>query len=87
MLRFYSFAIGSFRSIFLIIPIVVGALYAGFHGSFPPFLPAVDEVRLQATLNDDAVADIGPATLNSALRSVEIRATLQDTLRLRGELG
>ncbi|UVK46832.1 hypothetical protein BPNPMPFG_002542 [Mesorhizobium sp. AR07] len=48
-------------------------------------LSATDEIKLQAAVVAPVPADT--ATLNGALRSIEIRTALEDTQRLRFELG
>lgn len=54
---------------------------------FAPVLPPTIEVAYQAVLADEHVIVIGDATLNDQLRSIDIRTALEDTQRLRYDLG
>lgn len=51
------------------------------------YLDPLDEVRLQAALLDEQAGPGSDANLNRRLRDVDIRTSLQDTLRLHWDLG
>ncbi|WJI43697.1 hypothetical protein NL532_24125 [Mesorhizobium sp. C120A] len=52
-----------------------------------PVLPPIIEIRYQAALADEHALPAGDANLNDRLRSIDIRTALEDTGRLRYDLG
>lgn len=92
----YSRRMLSFSSILLFVVSTI-SVFAGpswaLHERFrvheaPPLLQSfqpADEIALQAALSCEATL-VDP-DLNRTLRSIDIRTALEDTARLRGELG
>lgn len=55
---------------------------------FPDYaLAPAEAIRLQAALDPPVAAMTEPATLSERLRTIEIRTALEDTSRIRYELG
>lgn len=89
------FFLAGFMSLTLLCASLAGTAWAGFHERMQPMLLAwpgpmlipIDEIGLQAALASEATIADNSAVLARTLREISIRTALEDTARMRFELG
>lgn len=87
-MKMYRYSLAA--AILSILALVFGAIspVSAMSLDLPPSFTPYDEIRLQAVVREELPAiDAGSATLNTALREIDIRTALEDTARLHWELG